>query len=307
MQGVFQQLLVMLMLLLAGAVFGRAGVLREPFAGQLNSFVIRITFPALILASMDKEFSTELLHNSLALIGISACCFLAVIIGLEIWSRVSKIEPHRLGLYQVLILLGNTAFMGYPVIQAIYGDTGVFYASMFNIWHNVLMFSYALGLLQRGAKIQWSKLLKNSGLIATFVGFVIFLCPFTLPYVLHRPLEWVGDMTIPLCLLIVGSRMGCSRLRDLVRPRAIWLTSLVRLVLFPLILIPLLTLLGLPENLIVIPTVVFSTPVALTVGALAQEYGGDQEIASRAVVLSNLLSLVTMTCVVLVLETLVIG
>jgi predicted permease len=229
-----------------------------------------------------------------------------VILGLEIWSRISRIEPQKLGLYQFLILLGNTAFMGYPVIQAIYGDTGVFYASMFNIWHNVIMFSYALSLLQRGKKIQWGKLLRNNGMIATLLGFVLFLCPFTLPYVLHRPMEWVGDMTIPLCLLIVGGRMSASSPRELLKPRAIWLTSLVRLVLFPLILMPVLMLLGLPEILIVIPVIVFSTPVALTAGALAQEYGGDEEIASRAVVLSNILSIVTMTLVVLALETFVI-
>lgn len=307
MQEVFGQLLVLLVLLIAGAILGKRGLMREPFLGMLSSFVIRVTTPLLILSSMDKTFSTELLHNSLWLILISGCCFAAVILGLEIWSRFSKMEPRRLGLYQFLILLGNTAFMGYPVIQAIYGDTGVFYASMFNIWHNVIMFSYALSLLQRGKKIQWGKLLRNNGMIATLLGFVIFLCPFTLPYVLHRPMEWVGDMTIPLCLLIVGGRMSASPLRELVRPRAIWLTSLVRLVLFPLILIPVLLLLGLPEILIVIPVIVFSTPVALTAGALAQEYGGDEEIASRAVVLSNLLSIVTMTVVVFALETLVIG
>lgn len=307
MQEVLQQMLVLLVLLLAGVALGKLGVLREPFLGQLNSFIIRVTVPALIVSSMDKAFTLELLRNSLSLIVISGCCFVAVIVVLELWSRHSRIDPRRLGIYQYLILIGNTAYMGYPVIQAVYGDTGVFYASMFNIWHYVVMFSYGMRLLSRGLEVRWRDLLKNVGLMATLLGFVLFLCPFTLPYVAHRTLGWIGDMTIPLCLLVAGSRMAQSKLRELVRPPAIWLTSMVRLVLFPAILIPILYFLQLPEVLIVIPSIIFATPVALTAGAFAEEYAGDDGMASRAVVLSNLLALGTMTVVVLILEKLVIG
>lgn len=41
--------------------------------------------------------------------------------------------------------------MGYPIIEAIYGDEGVFYASVCNLIHNLITFSYAVSLLTRGA------------------------------------------------------------------------------------------------------------------------------------------------------------
>ncbi|MGM9612092.1 MAG: AEC family transporter, partial [Butyricicoccus sp.] len=142
---------------------------------------------------------------------------------------------------------------------------------------------------------------RNSGLIATIVGFLLFLCPFTLPYPLHHSIEWVGNMTIPLALLILGSRMSRTDLRMVVRPLGIWLSSLTRLVLFPAVMIPVLTALGIRGELIAVPVILFATPVALTAASFAQQYGSDADLAGRGVVLSNLLSIVTMPAIVAVL------
>ncbi len=294
MQEVFQELAVLLVILCAGAYFGKKGILNEGCISQMNKVVVKIAFPALVIASMDKDFTPELLQNSIGLVVISGACFSAVILFLEIWKHFSKRPPEELGLLRFLVLFGNTAFMGYPVIHAIYGSTGVFYASVFNLAHNFVCFSYGLSLLQPGRHGGMKKLFGNIGFLATVAGFVIFLIPGTLPYVIHRPLGWVGDMTIPACLLTAGAKLGSSRLWDLGRPHAIWGTSLIRLVAFPAILLFVLGMLGLPEQWIVIPTIIFGTPVALTAGLFADEYGNDALAANRAVILSNLLAVVTM-------------
>ena len=54
-------------------------------------------------------------------------------------------------------------------------------------------------------RLTLKKLLYNPSLIATLVGILMFACQFELPYVIARPIEWIGDMTIPISLLIVGS------------------------------------------------------------------------------------------------------
>ncbi|WNX84768.1 AEC family transporter [Agathobaculum sp. NTUH-O15-33] len=301
MQQVFSQLLVLLLILGAGFVCGRIGLLTETFSAGLNTLVIQLTLPALILASMDVDFSWELLHNSLALIMIAAVCFAAVIAALEIWRKFSRLDPVKLGVYQYLILVGNCAFMGFPVIEAIYGGTGLLYAAMFVIPHNLLLYSYSITLFHRGAKAQWGKIFRNSGLIATAVGFLLFLCPFTLPYPVHHAIDWLGNMTVPLALLILGSRMSRTDLRTVVRPAGIWLSALTRLVLFPALMIPALVWLGLDKMLVSVPVILFATPVALTAASFAQQYGSDADLAGRGVVLSNLLAIITLPVVVAVL------
>lgn len=203
-----------------------------------------------------------------------------------------------MGVYQYLILVGNTAFMGYPVIQAIYGDEGVFYASICNLVHNLITFSYAVGLLERDNTGARQRRKCSACLLASVVGVVLFLSPFQLPECVHQALDWMGSITIPLCLLCTGARRSMGSVQRAARSAAVWAVSLTRLILFPLILIPALRMLHCSGVTLAVPVVLFATPTALTAGAFAQQYGCDAEFAANTVVLSNLVSLFTLPVVV---------
>lgn len=294
MAGILEQLGVLFILIGAGVVAARLGILTEAAVAGVNKLVIRACLPALILANMDKAFTLNALQDSLWLIAISVAAYAAVIAFLEIWRRASKRPKAQLAQLQFLVLLGNTAFMGYPVVNAIYGSDGVFYASVFNMVYNFIAFSYGLFLLQRDKGVKFGAILFNGALVSTVAGFILFLLPLTLPYVLHRPLEWAGEMTIPLSLLVVGFNMAHIKPQTLARPRAVWVPTLIRLAAFPAALAPALFLLGFRGMLLGIPVLIFATPVALTAGALVQEHGSGGELAGKTVILSNLLSIVTL-------------
>lgn len=289
-----EKLLALVLILLLGALSQKRLRLPESFYQSANDLVIRVTLPATILCSMDKAFSPEALQISAGLLLIAVCAFAAVIVGLELWRKFSKRPPKELGLYQYLILVGNTAFMGYPVIQALYGSDGAFYASVFNLVHNVVTFSYGVALFQRDAPIRWRKLLGNPCLLSTLAGILLFLSPFRLPGSLRQALDWVGNITIPLCLLSVGARMAGQSWKSLFRPGAVVWLSLIRTVLFPLLLAPALWAAGCSGVVLTVPVILFATPAALTAGAFAGRYEADAALAGRAVVVSNLISILTL-------------
>lgn len=301
MRELSEKLLALVLILLLGALSQKRLRLPESFYQSANDLVIRVTLPAMILCSMDKSFSPETLRVSIQLLLIAVCAFAAVIVGLELWRKFTKRPLKELGLYQYLILVGNTAFMGYPVIQALYGSDGVFYASVFNLVHNVVTFSYGVSLFQRDAPIRWRKLLGNPCLLSTFAGILLFLSPFRLPSPLHQALDWVGGITIPLCLLSVGARMAGQPWGNLSWSRKVIWLSLVRTVLFPLLLVPTLWAAGCSGVVLTVPSILFATPIALTAGAFAGRYGADAALAGRAVVVSNLISILTLPVLAAVL------
>lgn len=304
MRELTEKLLALILILLLGALAQRRLRLPESFYQSANDLVIQVTLPAMILSSMDKAFSPETLETSLRLLVIAVCAFTAVIAGLEVWRRFSKRPAKELGLYQYLVLVGNTAFMGYPVIQAIYGSDGVFYASVFNLVHNVVTFSYGVALFQRDTPIRWRKLLDNACFWSTLAGILLFLSPFRFPAPLRQALDWVGTITIPLCLLSVGARMAGQSWGSLFRPGAVVCLSLIRTALFPLLLVPALWTAGCSGVTLTVPAVLFATPVSLTAGAFAGRYGADAALAGRTVIVSNLISIVTLPVLSAVLSTL---
>ncbi len=140
--------------------------------------------------------------------------------------------------------------------------------------------------------------LLNPGLLATMIGFVLFISKVSLPYVIIRPMQMIGDTTIPLALLATGISLAQIPLKDLTRPIDIWVTSFIRLIVLPAVILLILLPFHFNQYLIAIPAILIGTPTALTAGVFALNYGCDDQLASKGVVLSNFLAIITMPLVV---------
>ncbi len=291
--GIINSIIILAVIIFIGFVIAKLNVVTENGASVISNLVIKVTFPILILISMQKSFSRELFNNSIGLIALSVAIYAVLICLVTILGKVSSLHMDKLKILQFLIVFGNVSFTGFPVVSAIYEDVGIFYASCFNMFYNLLLFSYGIMLLDRKSSKLDLKKLFNPGLIATIIGFILFLTSIKLPYVIYRPLEWVGDMTIPLALLVVGNSLARIKFKDLLKEPIIWLYSIGRLIIFPCILLVILKKLGFNNYMLVIPVVLIATPAASTAGAFAKTYGGDELLANKCIVLSNFLSFIT--------------
>lgn len=299
----FQQLVVLLIIMGAGVVLARIGILNETFLGGLNQFLIQVTLPCMLFNAMLREYSAELMHNSLVLIGIALIFYGMIIVLVELWGRHSKIGRQRAGLYQFMMVNGNTGFLGFPVIQAVAGDLALFYSNMFCIVQTVLMYTYGLYAVSRGSdrSITWRRMLTSKPLIATVLGLIVFVSRFPLPYVVIRPIAWIGDMTIPISLLIVGAWLSRCKFRELFHPVGIWVTTALRLVALPAVTTLSLYLCGARGLILMVPAVMLGTPVALLAENFAMEYQNDVMTAGKTIMLSNLLSVVSLPILVTIL------
>ncbi|SHI72964.1 AEC family transporter [Parasporobacterium paucivorans] len=298
MQKALVEIVILFIIMFFGFILGKVNIVDEKMSNKLSTFVLSGTFPALIITSMDRDFAIDTLKNSAYLLTATIILSVIIIIFIEIEVRVRKNPEKEMTARHFLMLFGNTSFMGIPVLNALYGNDGVFYISMMSIVFNFLMFSYGVFILSRNEKANFRKIFLNPGFIGTLIGFIIFITPISLPYVIFRPLEWCGSMTIPLALIVAGSIISRNKLSEIIRPASVWTTSLIRLILFPVILIPALLFLKTDIFLMSILVIIFATPAPLTAGAFVGNYGGDGYFASKVVVLSNLLSLVTMAVMI---------
>ncbi|MBV7276401.1 AEC family transporter [Clostridium sp. PL3] len=295
---IINSILVLAVIIFIGFIITKLRVIDKNGASVISNVIMKVTFPAIILTSMQKSFTQELFKNSIALIGISMAIYVVLIIFVTIFGRVSSLPLEKLKIMKFLIIFGNVAFMGFPVASALYKDVGIFYASCFNMFYNLLMFSYGIMILDKKSKKINFKNLINPGLISTIIGFIFFLTSSKLPYIIFRPLEWVGDMTIPLALLVVGNSLAEIKFKDLINDPMIWIYSLERLLIFPCALMFILKFIGLSSYLLVIPVVIMATPAPLTAGVFARAYGGDELFADKSIVLSNFLAIVTVPLII---------
>ena len=135
---------------------------------------------------------------------------------------------------------------------------------------------------------------------------MLFLTPLSLPYVLSRPISWCGEMTIPLALLVAGSIVSRNKLREIVRPASVWYTSLIRIALFPAVMIPVLLVLKVEPYLISMLVIVLCHPRPPHCRRFCQHLRRQRLLCSKVVVLSNLLSLITMPILIFIFTTFVV-
>ena len=113
------------------------------------------------------------------------------------------------------------------------------------------------------------------------------------PDMVGEALEFVGNVTVPLSLLFVGSLLaGIPLGRMLASPR-LWILTAVRLLALPGALCFLLRWMGTDPLILGVAVIQMAMPAAVNGSLLCMEYGGDAECMAQITFVSTLASIVT--------------
>ena len=79
----------------------------------------------------------------------------------ELLPRLLHADREDYGAYQVMTLFSNIGFMGYPLLDVMYGSNAIIHAVIFNLLYNVLIYTYGIHKMQIGGcqkNINWKQL-----------------------------------------------------------------------------------------------------------------------------------------------------
>ena len=158
---IVSKMLMLLILLIIGYVCAKLNVTTKEFNKSASKVAINVFLTALIISSVaNKEIPMsggELVFG----IGMMFAYMLISLVIAVLTPKVFRIKDGDIGMYELLIGFMNTAFIGYPVIQSIYGEEAVFFASTSGIPFNLAI--YTIGIIMLTAKSQ--EMDKISGLM----------------------------------------------------------------------------------------------------------------------------------------------
>jgi len=305
MSVIFISVVKLFMMLLAGYAARKAGVIDQYVTKGLSSLLMKLTLPALIFTSMQREFSPELLRDSILITALSLGVYGLYFVFAIIIGRVIGGGGKDTGVYQFAVLFSNVGFMGFPVLSSVFGSESIFYAAMFNIPFHFFVFTLGVYLMTRGhmedAKFDF-KLFLSPGIVMTVAGFIFFVFSIKLPAVVFDPLKLIGEITIPLSMITVGSMLTEIHHKELLAGWRVYFISFIRLAVLPAVVFLFVRLFTENPMLISVPVVIAAMPVAVNAPLLAQEYNGNALLASRLLFISTLLSLFTLPLVLMVLR-----
>lgn len=301
---VINQVLVLFFLILIGYGGRKFRIIDDRAVGYFSSFVLNISLPALILVSLQRPFSRELLGDAGLTLLLSFAAYGFFFLFAVLYPFFVPLSRKERGVHRYALIFSNVGFMGYPVVEALLGQKTLFYLAIYNIPFNFLAFSIGAWLIAREGErplmLNWKTFI-NPSVVATVLGFLFFLGSVALPAPVFQTLKMTGDITSPLSMIVIGTILGKMPFRSILGKWQRYATTAARLVLLPAMVGFVLYVAGFRGIFLTLPVIVAAMPVAANTSILAEVYGADAESASSLVFISTLLCIITIPLIALVL------
>lgn len=311
-KAVLAAVLPVYLLLLAGAVLRRIGVLAKDQDDPVFRLVFGVLYPCLIL---DKILGSESVRDGGAVLwGIGAGFFLTVLSFGGAWLASGALGLQKGAGKRSFALSSGVQNFGYtaiPVVEQVWVGAGAT-AMLFvhNLGVELAIWSVGVMIISGERRVPWRRMV-NGPVISVLLGLLLvgsgldhYLSPgdggsvHAIGGPLRKAMGWVGAGAFPVAILITGAVM-----MDLVgverpSPRIVLGGCVVRLALLPMLLLTAAKFLPAPLALKQVLVVQAAMPSALTPILLAKIYQGRPGVAVQVVIATTLASLFTLPFVI---------
>lgn len=301
---VITQIIVLFIIIFTGYFIRKIDLLDDYTSKKISGLVIYVTAPMLVLNAMIKEVD---LHYTkvFQLIGISVGIYTFLFILTIIVPKILKIQKGNIGIYKFMIFFSNVAFVGFPVLKAVFGDEAIFYAAILNLPFYFLI--YTLGVYfvsidkETIHKFELKKLV-SPAVIAVIIGLIVFSFKIKLPMFILNSVDMLGSATTPLSMLIIGSSLVAADFKKVFMNHKLIVLAVLKLFIIPIILYLVLKLFGFDGLMLGVPVIIVGMPVASNAVIVSKAYGGNDVVASEGIFISTLLSLISIPFLALLLS-----
>jgi len=309
---VLQQMAMIFILISIGIILFKKQLLSEHTSTQISGLIVNVTNPALLVSSAFSEGPRASLQELGTAFAAFAVVFAILIAAGFLIPYILRVPKGYHYAYQLLTIFGNVGFIGIPLAQAVLGPESLIYVSIYNLLFNILIYTVGISLLQRAAnrasqpqinreKTNSIKKLINAGTISAVATIFFYLCDFDVPTILPSTLNYMGQATTLLSMLVLGVSVAQMTPRNIFSHPQLYGFTLLRQILLPILLI--MAFRPLIDNPLILSTLalMLAVPAANMPLMLSKQLHAETETISQGIILTTVLSLVTIPVVSLFL------
>lgn len=294
----------MFILLFVGYFLYKRKLLGEEATRQLSNITISIINPIVIFNSYQTEFEPDMLYGLLCAMALALAA--QGIFAAAAHAAVRK-GAENSSIERFAFAYSNCAFMGIPLVEAVFGSDGVFFLTAYITMFNIFMWTHGVCVMssERGGVKRFAKVLVSPSMLAIALGLAAFFTGIRLPSVIQLPLDYLGATNTPLAMLVSGATIAKAGLLEGFKLKRVYYVQAFKLMIIPVLLaavfIP-LRIFGVSGTVINVILIAAAAPTASATIMFSYKYGHDAEYAARHFTVSTILSILTMPLILLVSE-----
>ena len=309
---IFSKVLVVFIYIGVGLIANRLKVLPEESVKHFISLVMGITVPCLVISSITgQDINGDMYRNTiLTLVLTTVVLIVTAVVTTFVSDRIFPWKDQQDRNVLAAAMTGcNAGFMGLPIASAVFGELVFYYLVIQNIANNLYLFVMSLAQLHHRESEKSSKSLSeklkplvNPTSVATIVSLIMLFAGIHLPEYAMDIVTTLGDITIPLSMILVGVQLGGADFKKLIADKALLITSVMKLIAVPAL--ALLILAPMPADPVVKLTVLLGMcfPSAVIGVAVAAQENKNYQLMAEAVAITTLLSVITLPVWIIIIS-----
>lgn len=281
-----------------GYVLVKLKVLPQNSAMVLSKLENTIFIPALVMGTFIENFTVERISSAWKLLVVS---FITAGVAIPFAILVSKIvtkDKYIQKIYTYGLSFANFGFMGNAVVKSLFPDVFFEYL-IFTLPLWILIYIWgvpSLLIASPDKKHSFKESLKsfvNPMFVAMLIGMVIGLLKINLPDWTMSLINVSGDCMSPIAMILTGVVVSSISLKKTFTNLRIYIVSIVRLIIMPLIFIGVAYFFEIPETIYICAICSLAMPLGLNTIVIPSALGKDTTVAAGMAVISHLLSCIT--------------
>lgn len=293
---VFESVVSLFLMILVGVYTARKKIITPDTNNALVNLLIQIVLPIMILSSFIYSYNAEIKSEVVKTFYYSLTAYITMIICS--YLLLKPVKGNKKTVLHFANVFPNTGYVGFPVLQSIYGPEGIVYGSVFNLFFVIFVWTYGViiyrGTLDRtNLRQELKKTLLNPSVLAVYVGILIMAFDIQLPNALLISIRNLGSMTGPLSMLIIGVILSGAKIGSYTKDWRLYYGAACKLLLIPLIVYSLTLLTGLTSKAVNSVIIMTAMPASAMTSIFAQSFNNEKDYAAVIVSLTTLISMVT--------------
>ena len=295
---VAMQLMVFVILIVMGFLLYKKNILDIYTARHVSILITNVCNPLLIISCCLSDTNSASHSQVLVTFAVSAGIYAFLILAGYIVPLLLKVSPEDRNAYNMMCVYGNTGFIGIPLTQALVGDSGVIYVTIFNLIYTVLIYTHGKAVLgnKDGKKFSVRNLL-TPGFIFGIIAILIYWFDIRPPQFITKVITYSGNATTFLSMTVLGVSLTTVNVKELLKNVRLHIFIVLRFIIIPILIILVLKQLHLDRTMISVLALMVSVPVGNMPLMLSHEAGMPVKSLSEGIAWSTILSVITITVV----------
>ena len=305
------QTAVLLLFIVIGYVLSKFRFVPENAHTTLSKLENNCLVPALVMGTFIEQFTVDkiTIARDLLLSSLGLTIF-GIVVSVLVVRLFSK-DRYERNIYAYGLCFSNFGFMGNAVVKALFPEIFLEYL-IFTLPLWTLIYLYGVPNLLIGSATgekqtitQRLKNFLNPMCISMVVGMVIGITGIPVPQFIQSTISSAGDCMSPVAMLLTGMTIAQFDLRNMLKIKGVYISTIIRLVVYPLVFLGIT--MALPESFAASTFAIcaicsLSMPTGLTSIIVPAAYGKDTRIASGMALVSHVLSCITIPIIFMLFQ-----